>query len=207
MRTLPNDRPIEPAPSPVRSARAHPSGRGPVVLRTAGALLGVLLLVTSCSSSKTTTTPSPSAATSASAASSATAASATATAPADSAAATTQITENWQKFFSPSTQIAGKTALLQNGDQLQPLLQGFASDPRVSQVSAQVTSVQFTSPTSATVTYNLSLQGQTVQPNATGQAVLENGTWKVSRATLCGLLTLAASASPGGSAGPLPGCS
>ncbi|GAA1933752.1 hypothetical protein [Kitasatospora viridis] len=116
------------------------------------------------------------------------------------AAATTQVTQNWQSFFSPSTSLSAKAALLQNGQQLQALLQGFASDPRVGQVSAQVTNVQFTSATTAIVTYNLSLQGQTVQPNASGQAVLDNGTWKVSQATLCGLVTLS------GATG-LPGCS
>ena len=76
----------------------------------------------------------------------------------------------------------------------------FASDPRVGQVKASVTNVTFTSPTTANVTYDLSLQGQVVQPNAAGQAVLDNGVWKVSKSTLCGLVQLS-----GNSA--LPGCS
>ncbi|MGW2373136.1 hypothetical protein [Kitasatospora sp. NPDC001683] len=42
-----------------------------------------------------------------------------------------------------------------------------------------------------------------VEPNASGQAVAENGTWKVARSTLCGLLTQAGSAS----ATAVPGCS
>jgi hypothetical protein len=108
------------------------------------------------------------------------------------------VTQNWQSFFSPNTPISAKAGLLQNGDQLQALLQSFSADPRVGQVSAQVTKVEFTSATTANVTYNLSLQGQTVQPNASGQAVLENGTWKVSRATLCGLVAQAgATVAPG----------
>ncbi|MFD0530864.1 hypothetical protein ACFQ1I_36185 [Kitasatospora arboriphila] len=63
-----------------------------------------------------------------------------------------------------------------------------------------MTDVQFTSDSAATVTYTLTLQGQTVEPAASGQAVLDNGTWKVSTSTLCGLVAQA-----GGSA--IPGCS
>ncbi|GAA2156521.1 hypothetical protein GCM10009760_57570 [Kitasatospora kazusensis] len=109
------------------------------------------------------------------------------------------ITTNWQKFFDPTTPLTAKAALLQNGDQLMPLLQGFSQDPRVGQVKAQVTNVTFTSPTDATVTYTLSLQGTVVEPAASGRAVLDNGTWKVSSSTLCGLVTLS------GATG-LPGC-
>ncbi|GAA1251904.1 hypothetical protein GCM10009665_48250 [Kitasatospora nipponensis] len=119
------------------------------------------------------------------------------------AAATTQVTQNWQNFFSPATPIDAKTALLQHGAQLQPLLQAFAADPRISQISAQVTNVQFTSDTTAIVTYDLSLQGQVVQPAAAGQAVLEDGTWKVSQATLCGLVAQSGNTA----ASAVPGCS
>ncbi|MFF2656151.1 hypothetical protein ACFVUH_02165 [Kitasatospora sp. NPDC058032] len=204
---------------------------GPV-LRSAGALLALLLVgtVAACSSGKSqssTASPSPPAAT-ATATGTATAtatgtetatgtmtATATetttgtaspspgATAPADPAAATTEITASWQKFFDPTTPIPEKAALLQNGDTLLPVLEGFAQDPRVGQVQAKVTNVAFTSATEATVTYELSLQGSVVEPAATGQAVLDNGTWKVSRATLCGLLTQAA----GATGTPIPGCS
>ncbi|MEY9943550.1 hypothetical protein ABH937_000605 [Kitasatospora sp. GAS1066B] len=224
MRTMPNDRPADPARRPSAEPRSHPSGRL-TVLRTAAAVLGALLLVASCSSStksssSATPTPTPtpaassgSAAPSASASVSSAAASPSATgaasptptgtAPADVAAATAQVTQNWQSFFSPATPISAKAGLLQNGDQLQPLLQAFAADPRISQISAQVTNVQFSSASTATVTYNLLLQGQVVQPNAAGQAVLENGTWKVSQATLCGLVAQSGNTA----AGVVPGCS
>jgi hypothetical protein len=96
----------------------------------------------------------------------------TATEPADPAAAKAQITQNWQAFFDPKTSITDKAKYLENGTQLTALLQGFSSDPRVGQVSAVVTNVAFTSPTTATVTYQLSLQGTVVEPNATGKAVL-----------------------------------
>ncbi|MEV0532563.1 hypothetical protein [Kitasatospora sp. NPDC050463] len=192
-------------------------GGGPV-LRSVGALLALLLVgaVAGCSSSTSGSTASGSASVSASLSGTASAtassstsgsasgsASAGATAPADPATATNQVTANWEKFFDPSTPIPEKASLLQNGDVLLPVLEGFSQDPRVGQVKARVTNVAFTSPTEATVTYELSLQGAVVEPSATGQAVLDNGTWKVSRSSLCGLLTQA-----GGASGtPIPGCS
>ncbi|WP_406206209.1 hypothetical protein OH807_32380 [Kitasatospora sp. NBC_01560] len=130
-------------------------------------------------------------------------ASASGTAPADPATAKNEVTANWEKFFDPTTPIPEKATLLQGGAVLLPALQGFSQDPRVGQVKAKVTDVTFTSATDATVTYELSLQGTVVEPSASGRAVLENGTWKVSRSTLCGLLTQA-----GGASGtPIPGCS
>jgi hypothetical protein len=184
--------------------------------RTTARAVGVglaLLLAGACGSSKpaapstspstsTSTSTSPSTTPSTSPSTSPTpSASASGTAPADPAAAKTQITQNWQKFFDPATSLADKATLLENGDQLKPVLQGFAADPRVGQIKATVTDVAFTSPTTATVTYSLALQGTVVQSNATGKAVLQNGTWKVSLATLCGLVALS------GNTTPIPGCS
>lgn len=194
----------------------------PRVLRTAASVLLALLLagsVAACSSSKSGSSAASSVKSAASAAvSSASAAissavagvgsaaspgaSASGTAPADPAAAKAEVTANWEKFFDPATPIADKARLLQNGDVLLPVLQGFSQDPRVGQVQAKVSDVTFTDATDATVTYALSLQGTVVEPSASGQAVLDNGTWKVGRATLCGLLTQAA----GASGTPIPGC-
>ncbi|MFJ9691161.1 hypothetical protein [Kitasatospora sp. NPDC101183] len=177
---------------------------GARALRTAGALLALALAGTAaagCGSSKSSTSASTSAAPAASATATPTA-SASATAPSDPAAAKAEITTNWQKFFDPATPIPDKAKLLQGGDLLLPVLQGFAQDPRVGQVQATVTDVAFTDAADAKVTYSLSLQGTVVEPSASGRSVLENGTWKVSRSTLCGLLTQAAGA--GGT--PIPGC-
>ncbi|MEV4615925.1 hypothetical protein AB0K43_25530 [Kitasatospora sp. NPDC049258] len=194
----------------------HPHGghrlrrpRAATALGLTGAVLATLLAAGCSSSDSGSSNPSvsisisasPSASISISVSASASA-SASGSGPADVATATTQVTATWEKFFDPATSLADKAALLQNGEQLVPVLQGFASDPRVGQVKAQVTSVDFTSPTTATVTYSLSLEGAVVQPDASGQAVLENGTWKVSTSTLCGLVTLA-----GNAATTVPGCS
>ncbi|MFC5662260.1 hypothetical protein ACFP3U_04595 [Kitasatospora misakiensis] len=190
--------------------QSGPRRVGGPVLRSVSALLALLLAGTAAACSSTSNSSagssasaSASAPASASAATSSASASAGATAPADPATAKTEITTNWQKFFDPTTPIPEKASLLQNGDVLLPVLEGFAQDPRVGQVKARVTDVSFTSPTEATVTYELSLQGTVIEPAATGKAVLDNGVWKVSRSSLCGLLVQAAGT--GGT--PIPGCS
>ncbi|WP_431681848.1 hypothetical protein [Kitasatospora sp. KL5] len=201
MRTTPNEsiHPAGPGPADHSDGRTPAARRAGAAGRLAAAVLAVLALLfaAACSSdgSSGSSSPSPSAPASATVSESP-----GGSAPADAEAAKTAITTNWEKFFDPATPIADKAALLQNGEALQPALQGFANDPRVGQVKADVSDVQFTSATTATVTYALSLAGQVVEPTATGQAVLDNGTWKVSTSTLCGLVAQA-----GGST--IPGCS
>lgn len=191
------------------TTRRAPGGRTRqrLLVRAAGVAAVVVMASTACgggsskpasSTSSTSTTAPPTATSSSSPAP--TTPSATAGGPADAAAAEAQIKQNWQTFFDPKTKIADKEKYLENGTVLAPLLQGFAADPRVGQVSAAVTNVAFTSATTATVTYSLSLQGTVVVPNATGKAVLQDGTWKVADSTLCGLVALTGNTK-------LPGCS
>ncbi|WP_208117192.1 hypothetical protein [Streptomyces sp. NBC_00582] len=125
-----------------------------------------------------------------------------ATAPTDAAAAEQRVRRNWQKFFDPATSAADKQALLENGRMMGPMLRAFNGDRRGGQVAAEVEKVTFTSPTEATVTYTLTLNGATALPDATGKAVLQDGTWKVSVTTLCALVALSGDAS----ASAVPGC-
>lgn len=126
--------------------------------------------------------------------------SAPATAPADRAAAEAEIRQNWQKFFDPKTSTEEKQAVLENGDRMGPVLQAFSGDERGGQVQAKVTKIEFTSATGADVTYTLTLKGATALPDASGSAVEQDGTWKVSAKTLCALVQLS------GNASPIPGC-
>ncbi len=128
--------------------------------------------------------------------------SAPASAPADAAAAEQEIKQNWQKFFDPKTSMEDKQTVLENGEQMAPVLQAFSGDERGGQVGAQVTEVAFTSPTEADVTYTLTLNGATALPDASGTAVEQDGSWKVSAKTLCALVQL----SGNGSASPVSGC-
>lgn len=127
-------------------------------------------------------------------------ATAPASAPADRAAAENEIRQNWQQFFDPKTSLQDKQAVLENGDRMGPVLQAFSGDERGRQVQAKVTKIEFTSATEADVTYTLSLKGATALPDASGTAVEQDGTWKVSAKTLCALVQLS------GNASPVPGC-
>ena len=118
----------------------------------------------------------------------------------DQAAATAQITANWEKFFTPGTSVDERVALLQNGAALRAAIEQSATNPLQQQASAKVTQVTFASPTQATVNYDVYLNGTVALPNAEGTAVLEGGTWKVAQASFCSLISL-------GATGPIPGCS
>jgi len=154
--------------------------------------LALALAVAACSSSSSSS--SSSAPASSAPASSAPASSAPASSAATgNAAAVAQITANWEKFFNASTPTSQRVALLQNGAAFAVAISGLSH--LVSGLGATVTSVTVTSPTSATVKYNLTASGSTLLSGQTGTAVYENGTWKVGDASLCGLLKLV----PGGS--------
>ncbi|MFC9509269.1 hypothetical protein [Streptomyces sp. NPDC057002] len=127
-------------------------------------------------------------------------ASAPASAPADRAAAEQEIKQNWETFFDPETSTEDKQAVLENGDRMGPVLQAFSGDERGGQVQAKVTKIEFTSATEANVTYTLTLKGATALPDASGTAVEQEGTWKVSVKTLCSLVQMS------GNGSPVPGC-
>ncbi|MFD8523271.1 hypothetical protein [Streptomyces capillispiralis] len=123
-------------------------------------------------------------------------------APADRAAAEREVKQNWEKFFDPRTSLDDKKKLLQHGQFMGPVLEAFSGDERGGQVKAQVTEVSFTSPTEADVKFALSLKGVTALPDASGKAIEEDGTWKVSVKSLCALVELSGDGSPPA----IPGC-
>lgn len=189
--------------SDVRRGKAH-RGRGPRAAGRGTALTAALLLfltpaLAACSDDEggggNETPPTPTVEQTAP-----TEQSPAVTAPADAGVAETEIKQNWQKFFDPATSMEDKQTVLENGDRMAPVLEAFSGDERGGQVQAKVTKVEFTSPTEANVTYDLTLKGATALPNASGTAVEEDGTWKVSAKTLCALVQLS------GNGSPIPGC-
>jgi hypothetical protein len=120
----------------------------------------------------------------------------------DHTQATADITTAWTTFFHTGTKPAAAEQLLQNGDQMGPAIKVAAQVQKQTKLKedAKVTTVDFTSPTTATVTYDLLSHGSTLLPGATGQAVLQDGQWKVSQSTFCTLVALGA----GGK--KIPGC-
>jgi hypothetical protein len=160
----------------------------------AAALALALALTAACSSSSSSTASTSTSSSSAPASSSAAASSAASSSPAGgNAAAVAAITANWEKFFSASTPVSEKVKLLQNGSAFSAAISGLMS--LVGGLGAKVTSVTVNSPTSATVTYNLTTKGSPLLSNQTGTAVYVDGVWKVGDTSLCGLLKLV----PGGS--------
>jgi hypothetical protein len=104
--------------------------------------------------------------------------------------AVAEITSNWEAFFSAKTPVSKRVSLLQDGSQFQSVISAQAGSGLASQASAKVTNVTVTSPTQATVKYDILLNGTPALTNQTGTAVLDNGTWKVGVTSFCGLLTI-----------------
>jgi len=117
--------------------------------------------------------------------------------PQDPAAAKAEITRNWTAFFDPKTPQGERVKLLENGPKMAPVLAAFAGDKNAQQTSVKVKDVAFTSPTGADVSYDLLVAGNTALPDAKGTSVLQDGTWKVSVKTLCGLVQVSGTTVPG----------
>jgi hypothetical protein len=123
-------------------------------------------------------------------------------APADKTAATAEIKANWKTFFAYKTPRATAAGLLEDGSTMTAALAKAVSEQAATHIKqgAEVTSVTFTSPTTAQVSYKLLNGSAVLLPSATGQAVLVDGTWRVSKATFCTLVTL------GNNNQPVTGC-
>lgn len=116
--------------------------------------------------------------------------------PADPAAAKAEIEKNWTAFFDAKATTEQRVALLEHGDLLEFVIDTFADNPNVSKASVKVKDVAFTSPTEAKVTYDLLISGASTLPDSKGIAVLDDGIWKVSLKSLCGLIELTGDEAP-----------
>ena len=155
-------------------------------------VLSLTILVVACGGSSTTSTsatpttisPSTTAVPTTSAAASTTGSSA----PATGAEAT--IKANWEKFFDGTQPAQDKVGLLENGQQYTAQIDAQAASPLAKGATASVSSVTLTSATTATVVFSILVGGQPALPNQTGQAVLQDGVWKVSAQSFLALLAL-----------------
>ncbi|MFF3674283.1 hypothetical protein ACFYYS_09875 [Streptomyces sp. NPDC002120] len=116
--------------------------------------------------------------------------------PADPAAAKEQIEKNWAAFFDPQTPVKEKADLLQHGEVVAMLLGLFGTDADSPDTAVEISDVTFTSPTEAKVTYDLLVGGVPVLEDSKGVAVLDDGVWKVSLKSLCGLIALSGHDAP-----------
>lgn len=115
---------------------------------------------------------------------------ATGTATTGSAGAITQVKANWEEFFNGKTPSATKVSLLQNGQKYATVIKAQAGSALAGETAAKVTAAVLNSATTATVSYDITLNGTTALPNQTGTAVLEGSVWKVGDVSFCNLLKL-----------------
>jgi hypothetical protein len=122
--------------------------------------------------------------------------SAASTAPAEPVsgpAAVAAVTANWETVFDGKAAIPARLALVQDGPQLTAFIENQAKTPlgkSAAGSSATVAAVTITSPSQATVHYEVLLLGTPLLKNQVGIAVYQDGVWKVGIGTTCGLAYL-----------------
>lgn len=184
------------------------------LVRTGTTLAVAALLAAGCSSSKsstaaggsTTTAGSSTSTSAASSSSSGTGSSSTSSGsssaaggqPTDTAGATQQVKDAYNKFFDNSIDTATKASMVQNAAKVQALLTALAAAANGQKSSIQVNSVTFDSATHAKVDFAILLNGQPALPHASGDAVYDtaSGHWQVADSTLCQLAGIAPGVNP-----------
>lgn len=117
----------------------------------------------------------------------------TAAEPTSGPAAVAAITANWKTVFDGKAPIPRRLALVQDGPQVAAFVQAQAKTSfgaAAAGSTATVASVTITSPSQATVHYEVLLLGTPLLKNQVGTAVYLNGIWKVAIASFCGLAYL-----------------
>jgi hypothetical protein len=108
-----------------------------------------------------------------------------------SGSAVSQVTANWESFFSGTTSAATKMSVLQNGQTYASVIDAQAGSAISKSTTAKVLSVSVNSAgTQAAVKYTIYFGTSPALANQTGVAFDENGTWVVGDSTFCALLAL-----------------
>jgi hypothetical protein len=122
-----------------------------------------------------------------------TASTATAPEPTSGPAAVAAIRANWETVFNGKASIPSRLALVQDGPQVSAFVRAQANTAfgaAATGSTATVASVTITSPSQATVDYQVLLLGTPLLKHQVGTAVYLNGIWKVAIASFCGLTYL-----------------
>lgn len=122
-----------------------------------------------------------------------TASATTAAEPTSGPVAVAAITANWKTVFNGKASIPSRSALLQDGPQVVAFVEAQAKTSfgaAATGSTATISSVAITSPTQATVHYEVLLLGTPLLKNQVGTAVYLGGVWKVAIASFCGLAYL-----------------
>jgi hypothetical protein len=118
---------------------------------------------------------------------------ATAAEPASGAGAVAAIVANWKTVFNGKASLPRRLELLQDGSRVAAFVEAQATTSfgaAAAGSTATVASVRITSPSRATVDYEVLLLGTPLLKNQVGTAVFVNGVWKVGIASFCGLTYL-----------------
>ncbi|MFI7188215.1 hypothetical protein ACIBQ0_00655 [Nocardia nova] len=166
------------------------------MIRGAASLCGIAVIaaatVTGCSDDKSDSSAST---TTAAAATTSAAAPAAGTSAADPAT-TKAVTDAYVLFFDAKQPADKRAAAVEKGDVFAPVLAAQANNPQAQGTSATVSKVVTVDAGHADVTYTLLMGGNPVLPDQSGQAVQENGQWKVAASTFCALLKLQGGTAP-----------
>ena len=103
------------------------------------------------------------------------------------------ITANWKTVFNGKAPIPRRLALVQDGSQVAAFVQAQAKTSfgqAATGSTATVSAVTITSPSQATVHYQVLLLGTPLLKNQVGTAIYQDGIWKVAIASFCGLAYL-----------------
>ncbi|MGF7123578.1 hypothetical protein AB4Z09_17695 [Rhodococcus sp. TAF43] len=104
--------------------------------------------------------------------------------------ASKDVNDAFVAFFSGETSGGQKILLVQNGEAFADTINAQAESPMAKGTTATVTNVDMDAPGHATVTYTIEMNGQPVLADRIGEAVEQDGQWKVAQGTFCDLLTL-----------------
>ena len=113
--------------------------------------------------------------------------------PTSGPAAVAAITANWKTVFNGKAPLPRRLALVQDGPQVAAFVEAQAKTSfgaAAAGSTATVTSVTITTPSQATVHYEVLLLGTPLLKNQVGTAVYLDGVWKVAIASFCGLAYL-----------------
>jgi len=113
--------------------------------------------------------------------------------PTSGPAAVAAITANWKTVFNGKAPIPRRLALVQDGSQVAAFVQAQAKTSfgqAATGSTATVSAVTITSPSQATVHWDLLLLGTPLLKNQVGTAIYQDGIWKVAIASFCGLAYL-----------------
>ncbi|WP_024793867.1 hypothetical protein [Tomitella biformata] len=100
------------------------------------------------------------------------------------------ITTAFTTFFAGASPAGTKLEYLQDAPNFTATVDAQAGSGLATATTATVSGLLSTDPGQASVTYSILMDGKSVLADQTGVAVQEDGTWKVSAATFCDLLTL-----------------